>query len=355
MAALKIITLNAGNSLLLGGLLSIIRLENPDIVLLQEITVTTGQLQLFVAKLGYSAQANTDILDITRLGTGIIWKSELPLSEVTSVVDCRAQLAKLGPYHILNVYAPSGSNNRTARREFFGQDIFRLVRGANSSTYPLIIGDFNSVLAAQDTEKNYADKKCAALKDLVNGFNYSDAFRLLKPNVSEFTFYRRNCAPSRLDRFYVPPFCVPFVQNVSHHASLSDHHYGVLILDLPDLESAPKPPKQPPLYWKLNTSVLQDDDFLVNFKEFYRNLKNKIDDYPDISDWWDLCAKPAIRDFCMGVSERMAFVRKNTKRFLFSYLSLVIKRGNWGEVVRVRKKIEKLLCKESMGFIVRSR
>ena len=153
MAALKIITLNAGNSLLLGGLLSIIRLENPDIVLLQEITVTTGQLQLFVAKLGYSAQANTDILDITRLGTGIIWKSELPLSEVTSVVDCRAQLAKLGPYHILNVYAPSGSNNRTARRKFFGQDIFRLVRGTNTSTYPLIIGDFNSVLSPLDTEK----------------------------------------------------------------------------------------------------------------------------------------------------------------------------------------------------------
>ena len=57
----------------------------------------------------------------------------------------------------------------------------------------------------------------------------------------------------------------------------------------------------------------------------------------------------------MGVSERLAFVRKNTKRFLFSYLTLVIKRGNWGEVARVRKKIEKLLRKESMGFIVRSR
>ena len=50
MAALKIITLNTGSSMLLGGLLSIIRIENPDIVLLQELTVTTGQLQLFVAK-----------------------------------------------------------------------------------------------------------------------------------------------------------------------------------------------------------------------------------------------------------------------------------------------------------------
>ena len=356
MAALKLITLNTGNSLVLGGLLSIIRLENPDIVLLQELTVTTGQLQLFVAKYGYNAEANTDILDVTRLGTGIIWKSELPISEVSSVVDCRAQLAKLGPYHLLNLYAPSGSSNRNARREFFGQDIFHLIRGVNSSTYPLIIGDFNCILSPLDTERNFADKNCAALKDLVDGFNYSDAFRLHKPNSSEYTFYRQNCSPSRLDRFYVPQFCVPFVQDVSHHASLSDHHYGVLLLSLPDLVSAPKPLKNSSLYWKLNTSILQDQDFLENFKDFYNNtLKTKIGEFPDIGDWWDLYAKPEIRKFCMGVSERLGFVRKNTKRFLFSYLTLVTKKGNWKEVVRVKGKIRGLLYKESMGFIVRSR
>ena len=44
MIPLKIITLNVGNSLVLGGLLSIIRMENPDIIFLQEITVTSGQL-----------------------------------------------------------------------------------------------------------------------------------------------------------------------------------------------------------------------------------------------------------------------------------------------------------------------
>ena len=62
MAALKIITLNTGSSMLLGGLLSIIRIENPDIVLLQELTVTTGQLQLFVAKFGYSARQTQTFL-----------------------------------------------------------------------------------------------------------------------------------------------------------------------------------------------------------------------------------------------------------------------------------------------------
>ena len=355
MIPLKIITLNTGNNSVLGGLLSIIKMENPDIVFLQEISVTTGQLKLFVAKYGYNAEANTDLLDITRLGTGLVWRSDVPITEVTSVIDCRAQSAKLGSYNLINLYAPSGGNNKSQRRSFFGQDIFRLIRGINSTSYPLLGGDYNCILSAMDTENNFEDKKCPALKDLVQGFNYSDAFRLVKPSVKEYTFHRKKCAPSRLDRFYVPQHCVQLVQDVSHHASLSDHHYVVIILDLPNIDTIPLPPKSPPLYWKLNTSILQDDDFKENFKDFYKKLQSKKSEYHDIANWWDLHAKPGIRQFCMNVSQRLAYVKKNTKRFLFSYLSLVIKRGNWKEVARVRRKIKKLLWKESMGFVVRSR
>ena len=109
MVALKLMTLNTGNSTLLGGLISIIKIENPDIVLLQELSVTSGQLKLFVAKYGYCAEANTDLLDITSLGTGLIWKSNIPVTEVTSVIECRGQLAKLGAYSIPNINAHSGT------------------------------------------------------------------------------------------------------------------------------------------------------------------------------------------------------------------------------------------------------
>ena len=57
----------------------------------------------------------------------------------------------------------------------------------------------------------------------------------------------------------------------------------------------------------------------------------------------------------MDVSERLSYVRKNTKQFLFSYLSLVTRKGNWKEVARVRRQIKTMLEKESMGFVVRSR
>ena len=283
MVALKLMTLNTGNSRLLGGLLAIIRIENPDIVFLQELTITSGQLKLFVAKYGYSAEANTNLLDVTELGTGMIWKSDLPVKDVTSVVHCRIQMAKLGPYSLLNIYAPSGSNNRQERRDFFGQDIFNLVR--SSSTYPVISGDFNCVLSAQDTERNFSEKKCPALTDLVRGFNYADAFRIVKPNAIEFTFHRPNCAASRLDRFYVPQYLLPQVQDVHHHASLADHHYGVLELELPDLAKVSPLPRTKQLYWKLNTEILHDEDFLENFSDLYNKIHSAIDSYDDIASW----------------------------------------------------------------------
>ena len=91
--------------------------------------------------------------------------------------------------------------------------------------------------------------------------------------MSEYTFHRKNSAASRLDRFYIPQAWVEFLQDVSHHASLSDHHYVVIKLNLPNLENIPLPPKSHPLYWKLNTTILQDEDFLENFETFYKKIQ----------------------------------------------------------------------------------
>ena len=159
------------------------------------------------------------------------------------------------------------------------------------------------------------------MTDLVRGFNYADAFRIVKPNKIEFTFNRPNCSASRLDRFYVPQYLLPQVQDVHHHASLVDHHYGILELELPDLDKVSPPPRAQQLYWKLNTDILNDEDFLENFSELYKKVKSEIDSYDDIASWWDSLAKPDFRHFCLDVSGRLAYVRKN-KKFLVLLLGL---------------------------------
>ena len=83
---------------------------------------------------------------------------------------------------------------------------------------------------------------CPALKDLVENFNYSDGYRFLNPDGGDFTFFRPNCAASRLDRFYLPQSLLGNISSVSHHASLGDHHGTLLLLSLPDLDRGPAPP-----------------------------------------------------------------------------------------------------------------
>ena len=56
-------------------------------------------------------------------------------------------------------------------------------------------------------------------------------------------------------------------------------------------------------YWKLNASVLSDEDFMNNFTGVWSVLRGKQDQYNDIADWRDLEAKPGFRDFCIEFSK----------------------------------------------------
>ena len=42
-----------------------------------------------------------------------------------------------------------------------------------------------------------------------------------------------------------------------------------------------------------------------------------------------MCAKPAFKNFCIGVSSHLANIRNDTKKYLFAYLNLVIKQKKW--------------------------
>ena len=290
MADFKVLSLNIGGSTTLAGLLSILRLDKPHLVMLQEVILSSEQLCVQVSKFGYKAATNIDMTNPSALGTGFVWQSHLPVSDVYSVVECRAQSLRVGQYSFINIYAPSGSQNRQARREFFGQDLFRLIRSFANNSFPVLGGDFNSILSPKDTERNFNDKTCPALKDLIENCKYSDAYRFLHPDGRDYTFYRPNCAASRLDRFYLPQDLVGKVRSVSHQASLGDHHGTLLLLSLPDLAKDPAPASSSSPYWKLNTSILKDEDFLDNFSVMYEKLQRKIHDYPDVADWWDICA-----------------------------------------------------------------
>ena len=79
------------------------------------------------------------------------------------------------------------------------------------------------------------------------------------------------------------------------------------------------------------------------------------DEFSDVADWWDLMAKPKIKEFCIAFSIDRKKRRNSHKKFLLSYLKLVINQKNWDEVSRVRHELDVMLRSDLMGFIVRSR
>ena len=216
--------------------------------------------------------------------------------------------------------------------------------------------DFNCFLKAIDIEGGvgFKQKFCPALKDLIRTQSLCDVFREKLPRRAEFTFFRTGRAPSRLDKFYISRELFGKVSDVLHVASLSDHCGVVMSVEL-EVEVMVLPKIMRQTYWKLNTSILEEEDFLPDFVSFWRRISKNRHYYEDLAEWWDKHAKPEIKDFCIGFSVQRNRQRADTKRFLLSYLKLVFAEKNWEEVARVKEKLDIMLKADAMGVVIRSR
>ena len=115
-AKFKLVSANLGTSLL--SVSDILKTDKPELLFLQEVTCPTHELLTRVTSLGYSAECNVDSLHPTRPGTAIVWKQTLKINEVNCIIERRAQILKVGGESYVNVYAPSGSNNKREREAF---------------------------------------------------------------------------------------------------------------------------------------------------------------------------------------------------------------------------------------------
>ena len=263
------------------GILDILRGYKPDVWLLQEVNVSTEELNSLVANLGFTASCNVTTEEDTIRGTAIIWKNSLVLENIYIIEENRIQTAQLGRLNLMNIYAPSGSENKYARREMFNQTVMRWYSSVHPNL-PLAGGDYNCCLGRNDARFNAEKKTCIGLKALVNAFNLSDAFRYLHPDKVEYTFHRADSA-SRLDRFYAPQFMIPYIHSVQHlPQSYSDHCITEIVLNVPDLKRIQSPTKSPRFsYWKMNTGNI-DEDFNDNFEIIFNKAREHIGNFNDL-------------------------------------------------------------------------
>ena len=351
-SSLKFLSLNIGMSSSLAGLSAIVDFEDIDVVFLQEICLTSDQIEQFLR--GYRAVSNIDQENINTPGIALAWRQEIPVENVSNLAPCRLQSATIGSYFLINLYAPSGSNKKHERSQFFSQQLFQALNLAPRASW-ILGGDYNCLLKEIDVEggKGFLSKRCDELADIVASFHLVDAFRVLYPDKQEFTFYRAGNAASRLDKFYISSNLKPLLLSTSHISSLSDHRCVKLVLNL-HLATAEQTWARNS-YWKLNTAILLEDSFLECFEIFWAKILLKQTNFYDLADWWDNLAKIEIKEFCIGYSIQRKNSRDQRKQFLLSLLNQSMIRKDWPEIARLKEELDSMLKVDAMGFVIRSR
>ena len=73
----KIISYNVMSNGNCSGLLTLLDIEKPDVVLLQEILLNTEHLSTFIgSRGGYKAESNVHALEPTKPGTALVWRED---------------------------------------------------------------------------------------------------------------------------------------------------------------------------------------------------------------------------------------------------------------------------------------
>ena len=189
------------------------------------------------------------------------------------------------PLHLINIYAPSGSKN-SDRDNFFNNDLTYYLRNNLDNT--IIGGDFNCITESRDSSSSSTHVCKALSENFKKGLNMKDAWFICNRNV-EYTYIRQDYG-SRLDRFYTKNLSNNVKSVIVKHISFSDHSCVQMEVKLSDIKIGK-------FYWKLNVSLLNETDIEDDFNLEWNRLKNLIDRYSGLNEWWERCAKKGIKEF----------------------------------------------------------
>ena len=261
-----------------------IKQQHLDIVFLQEV-VSEEMCNLpnynYICNIGSNGR-----------GTAILYHNALVLQDTKMLPDGRGISAKYEDTLLINVYAPSGSQNRQARQQFFNSDVTFLF--LNWTGKAILGGDFNSVQNQRDCTGTI--QKCSALDYMISSMQFHDVWELAKhPPI--FTYFCHNAA-SRIDRIYVsnelkqllpqrPSIeCLP--------AAFTDHSMVLCYIRLPN---HPATIHRGRSFWKLNMAYITSASIVEDFRiEWQRILQHKVR-FSNILEWWVRYAKLNLKRF----------------------------------------------------------
>ena len=257
---------------------------------------------------------------------------------------------------LCNVYAP---NDNATQITFFSNLNNKLAQYGNMQI--ILGGDLNCALTPLDKAGGTSiERKRSVIREITNLCNnhkLQDAWRSQHPNQSQFT-WRNNSLKiqCRLDYWLVSTdLSSSLLSTTITSPTFSDHSAVSFVLQSKEYA------KRGPGFWKINNSLLKDDNFtaelaakIPEYKAKHKYLENK-------GLYWDML-KMEMRGFCVQYSKRKSKIRRSKERelqkqidHLMSMLKTNRSKENITELYRLRAELNKIAEYKTKGAIVRSR
>ena len=309
------------------GIFQSLQNGNFDIIALQETHCDTSKLEDWKEEWGAKSAWTTYKSDES--GVAFLFNKNLNINileqkcnkdgrvlRVTAEIDnCKCQLVNIYGLNPITLY--QSDNLFKELDNYIDPDI-----------PPMLFGDYNMV------EDIYADRKgghprnqhtygLKALRDLKDSYRLVDIWRNHHPHKRQFTWHcTYQNINSRLDRIYLPAQYISSVTDVYiQHFVWSDHDMCVIKMSLPNIKKRGKG------YWKLNLQYLEHQRYKDKIESFWEEWKQKINDFEDISMWWD-CGKIYIRSISIQYAQEIHSLRKNRKYSLLHELKMERENAN---------------------------
>lgn len=212
-------------------------------------------------------------------------------------------------FRVACVYAP----NRNPEREEFYDDVCVRV---DPSVPTVLCGDFNAVFhrLLDRVGSDPADtvrESSVALAHLFSSCCVTDIWRYLHPSTNSFTWSRWNdLVASRIDLVGCP---YAWISSVGCCDILpfpfSDHCALFFSVSVPDAISPG------PGLWKLNSSILDEPEFVLLISNFWPFWRSRIFSFSSLADWWD-AGKAEIKKLSVDYCRNRARVKRGERDLL---------------------------------------
>lgn len=225
----------------------------------------------------------------------------------------------------------------------------------------LLCGDFNSVMDPCRARRNAGGASVTDTPDvlvsLFRNISCVDAWRSCHPTQQAFTSLCPDgtCA-SRIDLVGCPISWLSSVSSCDIFACPVSDHSTVSL----SLKSLPDAVLRGPGFWKLNTSILAESDYVGEISAFWSAWRCSRDSFSSLLDWWDL-GKAHIKSLSIDYCRRHSAMKRERFKLLsekVASLKSLVDQGHVSALSDYREELSDLQefsLDEARGAQVRSR